>query len=87
MQEERRARRRWVKSLRKGQKWRGESERERQVSRMEASDTWCCNKAKWIVEEEEERSGTAVTAALYLRTSEGRRQRKQSRDRADVIFD
>ena len=63
--------------------------RERQVSRMEASDTWCCNKAEWIVEEEEERSGTAVTAALYLplRTSEGRRQRQQGRDRADVIFD
>ena len=28
------------------------------------TDTWCCNKAEWIVEEweEEERSGTAVAA-------------------------
>ena len=59
-----------------------EGGRERQVSRMEASNTWCCNKAEWIVEEEEtqERSGTAVAAAPS--TVDG----DYGRDRADVIF-
>ena len=62
--------------------------RGRQVSRMEASDTWCCNKAKWIVEEEERR-GVALQSLLrctyvpYL----GRTETTKGRDRADVIFD
>ena len=61
---------------------RSEKDRKRQVSRMEASNTWCCNKAEWIVEEEEtqERSGTAVAAAPS--TVDG----DYGRDRADVIF-
>ena len=32
------------------------------MSRMDASDTWCCNKARWIVEEE--RRGVALQSLL-----------------------
>ena len=68
----------------------GESEREKQVSRMEASsDTWCCNKAKWIVEEEERR-GVALQSLLrctYVPPKHGDNGSRQGRDRADVIFD
>lgn len=46
-----------------------EGGRERQVSRMEASNTWCCNKAEWIVEEEEtqERRRGVVLQSLLRR--------------------
>ena len=70
-----------------GERVRG---RERQVSRMEApSDTWCCNKAKWIVEEEERR-GVALQPLLrcsYVPRKDGDNGSRQGRDRADVIFD
>ena len=39
------------------------------MSRMEASNTWCCNKAEWIVEEEEtqERRRGVVLQSLLRR--------------------
>ena len=56
---------------------------------MEVSDTWCCNKAEWIVEDRRSgrrRRGVAVALqSLYLRRrTDG--DYGSSRDRADVIF-